>query len=49
MRVWMNGGFTYMPGVELGEVMKALGVGRVIASGNNKFKPGDLVVGMLGW
>lgn len=30
MRVWMNGGFTYMKGVEVGEVMKALGIGRVI-------------------
>lgn len=34
MRGWMNEGKSYIPAVELGEVMRAIGVGEVIESKN---------------
>ncbi|MDE1145335.1 MAG: NADP-dependent oxidoreductase [Azospirillaceae bacterium] len=48
MRGWMNEGKSYIPPVELGAVMRAGGVGRVIASASAAFKPGDHVSGALG-
>ena len=48
MRGWMNEGKSYIPPVSIGEVMRAGGVGRVIASGNDKFNIGDHVYGTLG-
>ena len=32
MRTWMNAGRSYVPPVEIGEVMRALGVGHVVES-----------------
>ena len=50
MRVWMNGVYTYMEGVQIGETMKAMGIGRVLKiKANPLIKVGDLVMGMLGW
>ncbi|MFS0827956.1 NADP-dependent oxidoreductase [Pseudomonas phoenicis] len=48
MRGWMNEGKSYIPPVGLGEVMRALGVGEVIASNHPDYKPGDHVGGALG-
>jgi NADPH-dependent curcumin reductase CurA len=48
MRGWMNEGKSYVPPVGIGEVMRAGGVGTVIASRHPKFREGDAVVGMLG-
>ena len=48
MRGWMNEGKSYIPPVGIGEVMRAGGVGKVIASQNPKFAVGDLVSGGLG-
>ncbi len=48
MRGWMNEGKSYIPPVGIGEVMRAGGVGRVIASGNDRFSVGDHVYGTLG-
>jgi NADPH-dependent curcumin reductase len=48
MRGWMNEGRSYIPGVAIGEVMRALALGRVIASKNSKFAVGDYVYGPLG-
>jgi hypothetical protein len=48
MRGWMNEGKSYIPPVAIGEVMRAGGVGRVIASSNAAFAAGDVVTGMLG-
>ena len=45
MRGWMNEGKSYIPPVQLGEVMRALGVGEVIESKNPKFAKGDHVQG----
>jgi NADPH-dependent curcumin reductase len=48
MRGWMNEGKSYIPPVGLGEVMRAGGVGRVIASRDARFAVGDVVSGGLG-
>ena len=43
MRGWMNEGKSYIPPVGINEVMRAGGVGKVIASKNSKFAVGDYV------
>jgi hypothetical protein len=48
MRGWMNDAPSYVPPVKLGEVMRAIGVGRVIASGDESVAVGDTVTGMTG-
>ncbi len=48
MRGWMNEGRSYIPPVEIGAVMRAGGVGQVIASRHPGFKEGDEVYGTLG-
>ena len=48
MRTWMNAGRSYVPPVELGEVMRAGGIGRVIDSRNPNFATGDEVYGVFG-
>jgi NADPH-dependent curcumin reductase len=48
MRGWMNEGRSYIRPVEIGEVMRAGGVGRVLASGHPGFAAGELVTGALG-
>jgi NADPH-dependent curcumin reductase len=48
MRGWMNEGKSYIPPVELGAVMRAGGVGRIIESKYAGLEPGDYVSGTLG-
>jgi NADPH-dependent curcumin reductase CurA len=48
MRGWINDRKSYVPPVAVGDVMRALGLGRVIASKNPKFAVGDYVSGMPG-
>lgn len=48
MRGWMNEGRSYAPPVGIGEVMRALGLGEVVASKNPDFAVGDTVTGVLG-
>lgn len=48
MRGWLNDAKSYIPPVAIGEVMRALGVGQVIASNNPAFAVGDHVNGALG-
>lgn len=48
MRGWMNEGRSYVAPVGIGDVMRAGGAGRVIASGNPAFAVGDHVTGVLG-
>lgn len=49
MRGWMNAGTdSYMPPVAIGEVMRAIAVGRVLASKHAGFAAGDHVSGLLG-
>jgi len=48
MRGWMNDAKSYIPPVGIGEVMRAGGIGKVVASQNARFAVGDLVSGALG-
>ncbi|MEN8719405.1 MAG: NADP-dependent oxidoreductase, partial [Oceanococcaceae bacterium] len=48
MRGWLNEGRSYVPPVAIGEVMRAITVGRVIASQHPKFPVGTHVSGLLG-
>ncbi|RZI91464.1 MAG: NADP-dependent oxidoreductase [Variovorax sp.] len=47
MRGWLNDARSYIPPVQIDEVMRAGGVGRVIASKNPAFAVGDTVYGTL--
>jgi hypothetical protein len=48
MRGWMNDAKSYIPPVGIGEVMRAGGIGRVIASKTPAFAVGEVVSGMTG-
>jgi NADPH-dependent curcumin reductase CurA len=48
MRGWMNDARSYIPPVGIGEVMRALGAGEVIASNHPEVAVGDHVTGLLG-
>ena len=48
MRGWMNEGRSYIAPVAIDEVMRAGGIGRVVASENPRFAVGDTVSGLLG-
>jgi NADPH-dependent curcumin reductase CurA len=48
MRGWITDVRSYIPPVEIGAVMRAYGVGTVMASGDTNFSVGDTVAGMLG-
>jgi NADPH-dependent curcumin reductase CurA len=48
MRGWLNDARSYIPPVAIGEVMRAGGIGRIIASKNPAFAVGDTVYGTLG-
>ena len=49
MRGRMNDVKSYVPPVNIGEVMVGGTVGEVLESNHPKFKPGDFVVGRVGW
>jgi NADPH-dependent curcumin reductase CurA len=48
-RVWMNAAPSYLPPVEIGDVMRGFALGVVEESRHKGFAPGDLVQGILGW
>ena len=48
MRGWVRDMPSYIPPVGIGEVMRALAVGRVVATNAPELAVGDHVVGMLG-
>src|SRR6201996_2830530 len=48
MRGWMNAGRSYIPPVEIGEIMRAGTLGEVVASRHPKFQVGDFVSGNQG-
>src|SRR6185437_1574531 len=49
MRVWISENPGYVPRVEIGEVMRAGGIARVVDSRAAGLAPGDLVQARLGW
>jgi NADPH-dependent curcumin reductase CurA len=48
-RVWMREEDSYLPAVEIGAVVRAAGLARVVASRREGMAVGDLVLGMPGW
>ena len=48
-RGWARDEPSYLPPVQIGEVMRGAGIGRVVASKNDAFPVGGAVTGLLGW
>jgi hypothetical protein len=48
-RTWLNDTPTYLPPVAIGEVVRAGGIGRVVASKHPAYAEGQLVQGFVGW
>src|SRR3954469_8502659 len=48
MRGWMNDVPSYIPPVGIGDVMRAIGVGQVVASNSDRVSDGDYVTGLFG-
>ena len=48
MRSWMNAGRSYIPPVEIGEVMRAAAIGSVVESRHPDYQEGDCVSGAFG-
>ena len=48
-RAWINDTPTYLPPVGIGEVMRGLGLGRVVESNHPGYEEGQLVQGLVGW
>ena len=48
MRGWMNASRSYIPPVGIGDVMRAIAVGRVLESKTDRFAVGDFVSGLFG-
>jgi NADPH-dependent curcumin reductase CurA len=48
-RAWINETPTYFPPVGIGEVMRGVGLGRVVASRHDAYREGQLVTGLIGW
>jgi hypothetical protein len=49
IRTWLSTAKSYLPPVEIGEVVRSAGAGRVLESKNDRFKVGDVVTHLLGW
>jgi NADPH-dependent curcumin reductase CurA len=48
-RTWMNDAPGYLPPVQIGDVMRGYGLGKVVASNDPNLSEGQLVQGMTGW
>ena len=42
-------GDSYAAGLKIGDTIESAGVGTILESGSDKFVPGDVVSGALGW
>jgi NADPH-dependent curcumin reductase CurA len=49
MRTWMADQASYIPPVQIGEVMRGACVGRVLESRNPDYTPGEVVLGIFNW
>ncbi len=49
IRTWMNDVQGYLPPIGLGEVVRGAGIGEVVSSNDESYRPGQLVFGMTGW
>ena len=49
VRTWLNRGEGYLPPVEIDEVVRCSGIGRVLESQSDRFVVGDLAYSLPGW
>lgn len=49
VRTWLSKAEGYIPPVEIGEVVRSSGIGRVITSNSDKIREGQLVATLTGW
>ncbi len=49
MKGWMEARVDYVAPLQIGDVMRGSGVGRVLSTRNDRFSEGDLVMGAWGW
>jgi NADPH-dependent curcumin reductase CurA len=49
VRTWLNRGEGYLPAVEIGEVVRGSGIGRVVATRCDAYEIGDVAYGLPGW
>lgn len=49
IRGWLDDRPSYLPPVQIGEPVRALGLARVVATRHESFSPGDVVRGFVGW
>ncbi len=49
VRTWLNRGEGYLPAVEVGEVVRCSGIGRVVETRTPAFEVGDVAYGLPGW
>jgi len=49
IRTWMDDVPSYLPPIQIGEVIRSGGVGEVVESRSDAYQPGQLVFGMTGW
>ncbi len=48
-RMWLNDTASYMPPVGIGEVMRGIGLGEIVASKSADYPVGQTVQGLVGW
>lgn len=49
IRTWMDDVPSYLPPIQIGEVIRSGGLGEVVESRSQAYSPGQLVYGMAGW
>ncbi|KAI5207155.1 NAD(P)-binding protein [Aureobasidium subglaciale] len=49
MRGWLNDTRSYVPPVQIGEIMRGVAIGTIEASKSDKFPVGTLATGFVGW
>ena len=49
VRTWLNRGEGYLPAVEIGEVVRCSGIGRVVATRCAAYEVGDVAYSLPGW
>ena len=48
-RIWVTDAESYLPPVQIGEVMRGGGIARIVESNTSQYAVGDLVTGLTGW
>ena len=48
-RTWLSAGPNYITPVKIGEPIRAVGVGEIVASRNSDYMIGDVVLGVMSW